>query len=80
APNKLTIIINQQLNIQTKSNPNHLLTNLHKPTQNYIYHPITHTYPQHPLIPQQAHPHHLTHVERLVSVLHPIDRTLNFVH
>ena len=38
-------MMKEELNIETKSNPNDLVTNVDKATENYIYDAITHSYP-----------------------------------
>ena len=45
AGNKVRIMMKEELNIETKSNPNDLVTNVDKATENYIYDAITHSYP-----------------------------------
>ena len=73
-------MMKEELNIETKSNPNDLVTNVDKATENYIYDAITHSYPEHRVIGEEGHGHDLTHVEGVVWVVDPIDGTLNFVH
>ena len=80
AGNKVRIMMKEELNIETKSNPNDLVTNVDKATENYIYDAITHSYPEHRVIGEEGHGHDLTHVEGVVWVVDPIDGTLNFVH
>ena len=41
AGNKVRIMMKEELNIETKSNPNDLVTNVDKATENYIYDAIT---------------------------------------
>lgn len=63
AGNKVRIMMKEELNIETKSNPNDLVTNVDKATENYIYDAITHSYPEHRVIGEEGHGHDLTHVE-----------------
>ena len=80
AGNKVRIMMKEDLSIETKSNPNDLVTNVDKATENYIYDAILRSYPDHRVIGEEGHGHHMEDVNGVVWVVDPIDGTLNFVH
>ena len=45
AGNKVRLMMQEELDIKTKSNPNDLVTNVDKATENYLYETILHNYP-----------------------------------
>ena len=47
AGNKVRLMMQEELDIKTKSNPNDLVTNVDKATENYLYETILHNYPDH---------------------------------
>ncbi|WP_085060824.1 inositol monophosphatase family protein [Staphylococcus haemolyticus] len=80
AGNKVRKMMKEDLSIETKSNPNDLVTNVDKATENYIYDAILRSYPNHRVIGEEGHGHHMEDVNGVVWVVDPIDGTLNFVH
>ncbi|MCH4533899.1 inositol monophosphatase family protein [Staphylococcus haemolyticus] len=80
AGNKVRKMMKKDLSIETKSNPNDLVTNVDKATENYIYDAILRSYPNHRVIGEEGHGHHMEDVNGVVWVVDPIDGTLNFVH
>lgn len=80
AGNNVRKIMDQDLEIETKSNPNDLVTNVDKATEHYIYDNIMQTYPNHAVIGEEGHGHDLVDISGVVWVVDPIDGTLNFVH
>ncbi|MCJ1656617.1 inositol monophosphatase family protein [Staphylococcus sp. NRL 16/872] len=78
--NKIRTMMKEELNIETKSNPNDLVTNVDKATENYIYDAISNNYPEHHVIGEEGHGHDLENIDGVVWVVDPIDGTLNFVH
>ena len=50
AGNKVRFMMKEDLSIETKSNPNDLVTNVDKATENYIYDAILRNYPDHRVI------------------------------
>ncbi|MBZ8171806.1 inositol monophosphatase family protein [Staphylococcus cohnii] len=73
-------IMKQDIEIETKSNPNDLVTNVDKATEKYIFDNIKQTYPEHLVIGEEGHGHDLKDESGIVWVIDPIDGTLNFVH
>ena len=80
AGNKVRFMMKEELDIETKSNPNDLVTNVDKATENYLYETIHHNYPNHQVIGEEGHGHHLKDTSGIIWVIDPIDGTLNFVH
>jgi len=73
-------IMKQDIEIETKSNPNDLVTNVDKATEKYLFDNIKNTYPNHFVIGEEGHGHDLKDEHGVVWVIDPIDGTLNFVH
>ncbi|MBU7218497.1 inositol monophosphatase family protein [Staphylococcus gallinarum] len=80
AGNNVKKIMKQDIEIETKSNPNDLVTNVDKATELFIYDTIKKTYPEHKVIGEEGHGHELTDTQGIIWVVDPIDGTLNFVH
>ncbi|MGO3050192.1 inositol monophosphatase [Staphylococcus casei] len=80
AGNNVKKIMKQDIEIETKSNPNDLVTNVDKATEKYIFDNIMKTYPNHLVIGEEGHGHDLVDEQGVVWVVDPIDGTLNFVH
>ncbi|MBF7017403.1 inositol monophosphatase family protein [Staphylococcus durrellii] len=80
AGNNVTKIMQQDIEIETKSNPNDLVTNVDKATEKFLFENIKKTYPNHFVIGEEGHGHDVTHTNGVVWVVDPIDGTLNFVH
>ena len=68
------------IQVETKSNPNDLVTNVDKETETFIYNNIQETYPEHHVIGEEGHGHDLGSIKGVTWVVDPIDGTLNFVH
>lgn len=82
AGNNIRKMMQEDIDIETKSNPNDLVTNVDKATEDYIYRNIMETYPTHQFIGEEGHGKPMSEVEQkgVVWVIDPIDGTLNFVH
>ncbi|AVO02563.1 inositol monophosphatase family protein [Staphylococcus simulans] len=82
AGNNIRKMMQQDINIETKSNPNDLVTNVDKATEDFIYNNIMENYPDHQFIGEEGHGRPMSEVEQkgIVWVIDPIDGTLNFVH
>lgn len=80
AGNHLRQWMTETLDIETKSNPNDLVTNVDKAVEQFLVDQITSTYPQHQIIGEEGHGHDVTALEGVTWVIDPIDGTLNFVH
>ncbi|MCS4486721.1 inositol monophosphatase family protein [Staphylococcus americanisciuri] len=80
AGNHLRQWMTEAIDIETKSNPNDLVTNVDKAVEQFLVDQIKETYPQHQIIGEEGHGHNLTTLEGITWVIDPIDGTLNFVH
>lgn len=72
--------INDPLVIDTKSNPNDLVTTMDKETEAYFVEKINQNYPEHHIIGEEGYGDVLTSLEGTVWIIDPIDGTMNFVH
>ncbi|PAQ14503.1 inositol monophosphatase [Bacillaceae bacterium SAOS 7] len=68
------------LSIQTKSNPNDLVTNMDKETEKYFISNIRRTYPDHGILGEEGHGDQLHSLDGIVWIIDPIDGTMNFIH
>ncbi|HCW9878339.1 inositol monophosphatase [Staphylococcus aureus] len=73
-------LMEQNLTIETKSNPNDLVTNVDKATEDFIFDTILETYPNHQVLGEEGHGHDIDTSKGTVWIVDPIDGTLNFVH
>ena len=48
------MMMQEELDIKTKSNPNDLVTNVDKATENYLYETILHNYPDHQVVAKRG--------------------------
>ncbi|HZG70875.1 MAG TPA: inositol monophosphatase family protein [Chondromyces sp.] len=68
------------LSIQTKSNPNDLVTNMDKETEQYFIKNIRHHFPDHHIMGEEGFGDELTVLDGTVWIIDPIDGTMNFIH
>ncbi|MDP4161656.1 MAG: inositol monophosphatase family protein [Bacillota bacterium] len=68
------------LNIQTKSDPNDLVTNIDQETEQFFIEKIRNTFPGHQILGEEGFGDKLTSHEGIVWIIDPIDGTMNFVH
>ncbi|MFD0049167.1 inositol monophosphatase family protein [Actinomycetes bacterium NPDC127524] len=69
-----------KLNISTKSNPNDLVTNMDKETEQFFLEKITETFPGHQILGEEGMCSDVSDLTGIVWVIDPIDGTMNFVH
>lgn len=72
--------INQPLTVDTKSNPNDLVTTMDKETEAFFVSKIKETYPDHFIMGEEGYGDKLTTLDGTVWIIDPIDGTMNFVH
>lgn len=72
--------INEPLTVDTKSNPNDLVTTVDKNTEQYFANNIKKTYPDHFILSEEGFGDELTSLNGTVWIIDPIDGTMNFVH
>ncbi|MED4463362.1 inositol monophosphatase family protein [Metabacillus fastidiosus] len=68
------------LSIETKSNPNDLVTNIDKETEQFLMGKIKEVYPEHKILGEEGSGHDITSVEGIIWIIDPIDGTMNFIH
>src|SRR5699024_7312610 len=72
--------INDPIEIDTKSNPNDLVTTLDKETEQLFAQYIKETYPDHLLLGEEGFGDDVKSLEGTIWIIDPIDGTMNFVH
>jgi len=68
------------LNIQTKSNPNDLVTNMDREIEQFFISKIRESYPGHKVMGEEGFGDSLEALEGIVWIIDPIDGTMNFIH
>lgn len=77
---KIRASFSETLNIQTKSNPNDLVTNIDKETEQFFIEKIKTTYPLHTVLGEEGLEESPAEFAGIVWIIDPIDGTMNFVH
>ncbi|PLR69596.1 inositol monophosphatase family protein [Bacillus sp. UMB0893] len=80
AGEKIRQSFQNELSIQTKSNPDDLVTNMDKETEQYLISKINETYPEHRILGEEGFGNEIQSLEGIVWIVDPIDGTMNFVH
>lgn len=73
-------VIDEPLTIDTKSNPNDLVTQMDRNTEEYFAKKIKSIYPEHKLLSEEGFGDTLETLDGTVWIIDPIDGTMNFVH
>lgn len=68
------------MNIDTKSNPNDLVTTIDKETEIFFANKVKETYPTHLLFGEEGYGDDIMSLDGVVWIVDPIDGTMNFVH
>lgn len=71
--------INDPLDIDTKSNPNDLVTTMDKETEKFFVEKIKSTYPGHLLLSEEGFGDEIPSLKGTIWIIDPIDGTMNFV-
>ncbi|WP_010097927.1 inositol monophosphatase family protein [Ornithinibacillus scapharcae] len=71
--------IDDPLEIDTKSNPNDLVTTMDKDTERFFVEKIKSTYPDHLLLSEEGFGDEIPSLEGTIWIIDPIDGTMNFV-
>ncbi|WP_409253560.1 inositol monophosphatase family protein [Bacillus sp. SCS-153A] len=69
-----------QLNIQTKSNRNDLVTNVDQETEQFFIERIRSNFPDHQILGEEGYGDDLKDMKGTIWIIDPIDGTMNFVH
>ncbi|WP_093046199.1 inositol monophosphatase family protein [Thalassobacillus cyri] len=70
----------QPFKVETKSNPNDLVTELDKDTERFFVEKIRSHYPEHQLFGEEGFGDDIQTLDGTVWIVDPIDGTMNFVH
>lgn len=68
------------LNVTSKSNPNDLVTDIDKGTEQYFIEKIKGTFPGHRILGEEGYGDEVTELSGVVWIIDPIDGTMNFIH
>lgn len=68
------------LKIQTKSNPNDLVTNMDKEIEQFFISKIRGVFPEHKIMGEEGFGDKVNSLEGIVWMIDPIDGTMNFIH
>ncbi|WP_449539870.1 inositol monophosphatase family protein [Ferdinandcohnia sp. Marseille-Q9671] len=71
---------NMKLVIETKSNPDDLVTNMDKETEQFFIEKIHQTYPTHKILGEEGLGDQIEALKEITWIIDPIDGTMNFVH
>jgi myo-inositol-1(or 4)-monophosphatase len=80
AGNRITASFQNELDIETKSDRNDLVTNIDKETEQYFIGNIQSKFPGHHILGEEGYGETLESMEGIVWIIDPIDGTVNFVH
>jgi myo-inositol-1(or 4)-monophosphatase len=80
AGKKIRDSFDQTLNIQTKSNPNDLVTNMDKEIEQFFITKIKEIFPNHRILGEEGLGDDVKSLEGTVWMIDPIDGTMNFIH
>ena len=72
--------MNENYNIDSKSNRNDLVTDVDRETETFIYNRIGEKFKDHQIIGEEGHGFDIDDMKGVTWVVDPIDGTLNFVH
>lgn len=80
AADKIRDSFHKTLNIQTKSNPNDLVTNIDKEIEQFFINKIRKTFPNHRILGEEGFGDQVSNLDGVVWIIDPIDGTMNFIH
>jgi myo-inositol-1(or 4)-monophosphatase len=80
AGDRIRSSFNQTLNIETKSNPNDLVTDIDKEIEQFFIEKIRAAFPNHKIMGEEGFGDELTTLDGIVWLIDPIDGTMNFIH
>ncbi|MCG1008604.1 inositol monophosphatase family protein [Salinicoccus sp. ID82-1] len=70
----------EDFRVDSKLNPNDLVTDVDRETETFIYDRINEMYPDHHIIGEEGHGTEIDDASGVLWIVDPIDGTLNFVH
>ncbi|MEH7108013.1 MULTISPECIES: inositol monophosphatase family protein [Bacillaceae] len=80
AGNRIKASFDQTLNIETKTNPNDLVTNIDRETEQFFIQKIKKAYPEHRIMGEEGFGDEINDLNGVVWLIDPIDGTMNFIH
>jgi myo-inositol-1(or 4)-monophosphatase len=80
AGDKIRDSFSKTLNIQTKSNPNDLVTNIDKEIEQFFINKIRKTFVHHRIFGEEGFGDEVDNLDGVVWIIDPIDGTMNFIH
>lgn len=80
AGDKIRESFSKTLNIQTKSNPNDLVTNIDKEIEQFFINKIRKTFENHRILGEEGFGDEVDNLDGVVWIIDPIDGTMNFIH
>jgi myo-inositol-1(or 4)-monophosphatase len=80
AGDKIRDSFTKTLNIQTKSNPNDLVTNIDKEIEQFFINKIRNTFQNHRILGEEGFGDEVNNLDGVVWIIDPIDGTMNFIH
>ncbi|WP_110112404.1 inositol monophosphatase family protein [Bacillus sp. CGMCC 1.16541] len=80
AGKKIKESFSKELLIQSKSNPNDLVTNMDKEVEQFLIGKINEVFPDHRILGEEGYGENIESTEGIIWVIDPIDGTMNFVH
>src|SRR5690625_7702216 len=72
--------MDKPIQIDTKSNPNDLVTSVDKETESFLIKRIQAHYPDHALLGEEGHGAHITSLDGNIWIIDSIDGSMHFVH
>jgi myo-inositol-1(or 4)-monophosphatase len=80
AGDKIRDSFTKTLNIQTKSNPNDLVTNIDKEIEQFFINKIRNAFQSHRILGEEGFGDEVSNLDGIVWIIDPIDGTMNFIH
>ncbi|MBY0144632.1 inositol monophosphatase family protein [Neobacillus niacini] len=80
AGDKIRDSFTKTLNIQTKSNPNDLVTNIDKEIEQFFINKIRSAFQNHRILGEEGFGDEVNNLDGVVWIIDPIDGTMNFIH
>ncbi|MFB6497597.1 inositol monophosphatase family protein [Bacillus haynesii] len=80
AGQRIKQLMKEKMTIETKSNPNDLVTNIDKETERFFIEKIQSVFPDHHILGEEGQGDKLTSLDGVVWIIDPIDGTMNFIH
>ncbi|WP_130859797.1 MULTISPECIES: inositol monophosphatase family protein [Gracilibacillus] len=80
AGNTIRKQMQESFQVDTKSNPNDLVTEIDRSTERFFIERIRREFPAHHIVSEEGYGDNVTDAEGTIWIIDPIDGTMNFVH